>query len=175
MPLSQFEPLCSIYILLYRSCTIQVKYKVSDIYFVTNCFPCFSHKSSDCCALAPPSINILLISNHHSVLYPHNLPPFNDYGSHVSLQSLIPPSLWRGGGYVISYSQRDTGLFGRWFMGTHVSWKQIRGRIRWYITTHAPSLPPLPQLGKFSCSLFYDILTPNYFNLQCDFSILDVV
>ena len=59
---SQFDPLCRNWVLLYVSCTIWVEYKVSVIYFAANCFLLFSHKSSDWCTLAPPSIHILLIT-----------------------------------------------------------------------------------------------------------------
>ena len=55
-PGSHFEPFCRNYVRIYVSCTIRVENKVSDVYFVTNCFSMFSRKSSDHCAHAPPSI-----------------------------------------------------------------------------------------------------------------------
>ena len=99
---SQFEPLCGNHILLYVSCTILVKSKLSEIYFVTNCFSWFSHTSRYCCLRAPPFVANYWLLIHpiptHSVppqlwLIPsfHIMSPLNDGGSHGS--SLYPPSM----------------------------------------------------------------------------------
>ena len=56
-PGSQFDPFCRNYVRLYISCTIQVKNKMSGVYFVTNSFSLFFHKSSDSCTHASPSVD----------------------------------------------------------------------------------------------------------------------
>ena len=148
-PRSQFEPLCRNCVLLYLTCTIRVRYKVSEIYFVTNWLSLFSHKSSNRCTLKPTSIHIYLIStpsNPH-LLCPHSMS--------------IDPSWWRGcGGEIYSspctewcLSPMHEGMYGlvgfhpdeegdgyvRWFLGTYVWWTWRKVSIRQYITTLDPS------------------------------------
>ena len=147
-PQNKFEPLCRNYVLLYVSCTIRVEYKVSAIYFVTNIFSLFSHKPIDRCVHAPPSAYISIINNLRSVQLPHTMSLLNDDVSHGSLQ-YVPPQWWwlppdeEEVARELPLHKGMTGLVGILFSGTHVSLQQRRGKIRWYITTLAPSLAHL--------------------------------
>ena len=87
-PGSKFEPFCRNCVRLYVSCTIWVKNKVSDVYFVTICFSFFIiNPEISVHALLLPSI----IANGHSVLSLHTISPLKDDGSHGS--TLCPTSM----------------------------------------------------------------------------------